>query len=126
MRPRRQCRALLEGFALVFDLPAGRGERAVANVRLDSGAHIWGVAYEISVAQAAWLDRTEGVHRGSYTRIPVMLRPEPGGALPAFTYHSGRGVPGRCQGGCQKKTGQGLSELHGAPAYTGLGPGQIR
>ena len=95
MRPFATRRARLAGFALVFDLPVGPGERAVANVRLDSDACIWGVAYEISTGQAAWLDRTEGVHRGSYARIPVLLDAEPGDALAGFTYQSGRGVPGR-------------------------------
>ena len=97
MRPFETCVARLAGFQLTFDLPVGKGERGVANVRRRPGAHVWGVAYRLGFKDAAFLDRTEGIQFGAYVRLPIELElPEPEGArLPAFTYHSHRGRPGR-------------------------------
>ncbi len=94
MQPRDACAARLDGWRLVFDLPVGPGERAVANVRPDPLADVHGVAYQISNRDARHLDRTEGVHRGYYKRIAVEL--VTGDAtLDAFTYASPHGRPDR-------------------------------
>lgn len=107
MRPSERRRARLLEFRLCFDLPVGRGERGVANVRPAPDAHVWGVAYRITVPEFGHLDRTEGVmatvssidrsgvHRGSYRRIPVSLELDDGEPLSAWTYTSERGRPGR-------------------------------
>ncbi len=94
MRPRAWRAAALDDHALVFDLAVGPGERGVANLREETGARVWGVAWEIDAEAAGWLDRTEGVHRGFYLRKPVTLVTDDG-PLAAFTYQSGRGQPGR-------------------------------
>jgi sulfite reductase (NADPH) flavoprotein alpha-component len=93
MRPSDTRRALLSGYRLVFDLPVGRGERAVANLAPDPGARVHGVAYAISRLGAIWLDRTEGVPL-SYRRVPVPLLDDEGERLPGFTYVSERRRPG--------------------------------
>jgi len=96
MRPHETRIALLDAWELRFDLPVGRGERAVANVAPAPGREVWGVAYRIDRPEAMRLDRTEGVHVGAYLRQPVSLN-LPGEEDPteAFTYHSKRSVPGR-------------------------------
>jgi hypothetical protein len=94
MRPLEARCGKLAGFELCFDLPVGPGERGVANVRRNALAHIWGVSYRLEAAACDWLDRTEGVQVGAYTRLPVKI--ETGGEiLDAFTYHSARGASGR-------------------------------
>jgi cation transport regulator ChaC len=96
MRPSEVRRARLDGFELVFDLPVGPGERAVANVRECAAAHIHGLAWRISERQARHLDRTEGVHiEGGYRRRTVEVVVDTGQRLEAFTYHSESSVPGR-------------------------------
>ncbi len=94
MRPQEARAGRLDAFELCFDLPVGPGERGVANVRPKEGARIWGVAYRLDAAACNHLDRTEGVPRGSYIRLPVKVTTE-AGLLPAFTYHSAHGQPGR-------------------------------
>ena len=94
MRPRDTRRARLDGYRLIFDLPVGKGERAVANLLPASGSHVHGVAYSIGRIQAAWLDRTEGVPR-AYRRVEVPLVIEDAPASEAFTYVSERRTPGR-------------------------------
>lgn len=95
MRPHEACVAQLEDYELRFDLPIGPGERGVANVGRRAGSRIWGMAYRLTLADAARLDRTEGVHRGFYRRVTVAPRTREGLALSAFTYHSPRGRAGR-------------------------------
>lgn len=95
MHPLAACRGCVEGYRLVFDLPVGRGERAVGNIRVDPHASIWGIAYRLTRADAARLDRTEGVHRGYYRRVPVEVATEEGERLEAYSYDSPRGVSGR-------------------------------
>ncbi len=95
MQPLDWRRARLDRYRLVFDLPVGRGERAVANVRPDVEAHVHGVAWLLSMREVWHLDRSEGVHRGYYRRLPVQLALEDGSALRAFTYASSRGREGR-------------------------------
>ena len=70
MKPRHSRVGRIDGYRLVFDLPVG-GERAVANLAADPGECVWGVAYELTARDASWLDRTEGVHKGVYCRLPV-------------------------------------------------------
>jgi hypothetical protein len=69
MRPIRAHPALLENYRLRFNLAVGPGERGVANLESQTGAHTWGVLYLITVDQSEHLDRTEGVPRGA--RIPA-------------------------------------------------------
>ena len=95
MRPLRTSPARLDDWALCFDLPVGPGERGVGNVRLQAGAVVWGVAYELGESDADRLDRTEGVHRGAYLRAPVQVETVGGVILDAFTYHSQRGLAER-------------------------------
>ena len=95
MRPREAVAGVVRDWALVFDLAVGSGERAVANVRHQRGAQVWGVAYRIAAKEFDRLDRTEGVHRGAYTRIPVRMTTTAGDGLDVFTYHRERGTPGR-------------------------------
>lgn len=94
MRPLEVRVGRLDGWALCFDLPVGRGERGVANVVARDDDHVWGVLWRISGEQADWLDRTEGVGRGFYRRIAVEVSAG-GERVPAFTYHSPRGRAGR-------------------------------
>jgi cation transport regulator ChaC len=98
MRPLETRVGVLEDFALVFDLPVGKGERGMANVRPCSGTRVWGVLYRITLPDAVQLDRSEGVHRGAYRRLSVEVRVEGGvGAArhPAYTLHSDHSRPGR-------------------------------
>lgn len=94
MRPTAYERAELGDFQLVFDLPTGRGERAVANVKPVPGESVWGVAYRIDADQARHLDRTEGVPR-AYRRHEVALTTLGGAPLSAFTYVSPHRHPDR-------------------------------
>jgi cation transport regulator ChaC len=95
MRPLGSCRACLAGYRLVFDLPVGPGERAVANLAADPAARIHGVAWRISERDARRLDRTEGVHLGYYRRLDVEVALDDGSPRGAFTYVSPHGQPGR-------------------------------
>jgi cation transport regulator ChaC len=88
--------AWVDDWELRFDLPVGPGERAVANLAAAPGARTWGVAYRITTADAARLDRTEGVDRGYYVRLAVAARrPEAADPLAAYTYQSPHGTAGR-------------------------------
>ena len=88
--------AWVDDLALRFDLPVGPGERGVANLADVPGACTWGVAYRVTSDDAARLDRSEGVDRGYYDRVPVTVRrPVPTAPLAAFTYRSRHRVPGR-------------------------------
>ena len=95
MQPLSSAVARLDGYSLVFDLAVGRGERGVANVRRAPGDHVWGVSYEITLRDAQYLDRSEGVHRGGYRRLGVRLVLADGSEQEAYTFESGRGRPGR-------------------------------
>jgi cation transport regulator ChaC len=87
--------ALLEDYRLCFNLPIGPGERGVANLESQPGARIWGVLYLITVDQSLHLDRTEGVPRGAYRRIPVSTMVDSGERIAAFAYQSDRTRLGR-------------------------------
>lgn len=95
MRPLEVRVGRLDGFELRFDLGVGRGERGVANVAARAGDHVWGVLWRIRVEQAAFLDRSEGLHRGFYRRLPVEVTTRDGETVAAFTYHSLGGRAGR-------------------------------
>ena len=79
-------RAYLDGHRVCFDLPIGPGERGVANLIVEPGARTWGVAYLLSTATCEFLDRTEGVHRGLYRRLSIVVVDDQAGRLPAFAY----------------------------------------
>src|SRR5262245_36438182 len=63
----------LEDHSLRFDLPIGPGERACATVAPDAGRRVAGILYRITHDDAERLDRTEGVPRGIYQRVPVVV-----------------------------------------------------
>jgi cation transport regulator ChaC len=86
IRPLAAERAFLDGYRLSFDLPVGPGERGVANLVAEAGARTWGVAYRLSADVCDFLDRTEGVHRGFYRRLPVDVVAGDGRRLAAFAY----------------------------------------
>jgi 2-hydroxychromene-2-carboxylate isomerase/cation transport regulator ChaC len=78
----------LEDYRLCFDLPVGRGQRGVANLCAEAGARTCGALYLITPADAAHLDRTEGVHRGFYERLAVTVALDGGETVAAFAYQS--------------------------------------
>ncbi|MFT4581465.1 MAG: cation transport regulator ChaC [Gammaproteobacteria bacterium] len=80
---------------LRFDLAVGPGNRGVANLAPESDKHTWGVAYQITHTEGRRLDRSEGVQRDFYRRIPVTIELQDDHTLEAFTYASSRGRPGR-------------------------------
>jgi len=88
MRPIQAHPAMLENYRLCFNLPIGPGERGVANLESEPGAHTWGVLYLITVEQSLHLDRTEGVPRGAYRRIPVSAIVDSGERIAAFAYQA--------------------------------------
>ena len=88
MRPLAAKCARLDGYRLCFDIPVGPSNRGVANVIAEAAASIWGVAYLLTPGEFDRLDRTEGVHRGLYTRIPVELVTASDERLAGFTYRS--------------------------------------
>jgi len=93
--PRTSVRGRLDGYRLCFDLPIGPGERGVANLAVDASACVHGVAHLITHEQLDFLDRTEGVDRGHYDRLAVVIRADDEGSLAAVTYLSRHGVAGR-------------------------------
>ncbi len=100
MQPLGARRAYLDDHRLCFDLPIGPGERGVANLVAAPGARTWGVAYRLSGVACAFLDRTEGVDRGLYRRLPIEVvadaaRGEGTERLMAFAYRGERRDPRR-------------------------------
>ena len=95
MRPLAVERAVLHGYRLCFDLPVGPGERGVANLVGELGARTWGVAYRLAADVCDFLDRTEGVHRGFYRRVPVAVVADDGRRLDAFAYQGDARRPER-------------------------------
>ncbi len=94
MHPLDTRRARLDGYRLCFSLPVGPGERGVANVEQDAGAHVWGVAYLIDAAEGDRLDGSEGVRGGLYERVRVVLAVDDD-RVEAFTYRSSFASAGR-------------------------------
>jgi gamma-glutamylcyclotransferase len=95
MHPLQTRPARLDDYRLCFNLPVGPGERAVANLESQAGAHAWGVLYLITAAEFDHLDRTEGVPSSAYRRIPVDVTIEGGQRVAAFTYQSDKNIGGR-------------------------------
>jgi gamma-glutamylcyclotransferase len=120
MRPIQAHPALLENYRLRFNLAIGPGERGVANLESQAGAHTWGVLYLITVEQSEHLDRTEGVPRGAYRRIPVSAIVGSSERIPAFTYQSDRISLGR------KPSARYIRLLIEGAVQHGLPPGYLR
>ena len=95
MRPLQARPAMLENYRLCFNLAIGPGERGVANLESQAGARTWGVLYLITVEQSEHLDRTEGVPRSGYRRVPVSAIVDGSEQIGAFTYQSDRISLGR-------------------------------
>ncbi|HUE31055.1 MAG TPA: gamma-glutamylcyclotransferase family protein, partial [Verrucomicrobiae bacterium] len=95
MRPLATRWGWLEGYRLAFDLPIGPGERAVANIQPQAGARTYGVLYLLDPEELDRLDRSEGVPRGFYRRIPVEVVVGEEERVAAFTYQSSWTVTGR-------------------------------
>lgn len=95
MQPLAARRAYLDDHRLCFDLPIGSGERGVANLRIEPGVRTWGVAYLLTHDACAFLDRTEGLDRGFYRRLSIVVAADDGERLPAFAYQGERRDPRR-------------------------------
>ena len=95
MYPLAVCWGRLENYCLCFNLPVGPGERGAANVERKVGARICGVLYLLTSKDFARLDRTEGVHRGVYRRIPVEVLTQGEERISAWTYQSSMTKRGR-------------------------------
>jgi len=88
MQPLATRIGVLHHFELRFDLPVGPGERGVANVAPCPGDQVWGALYQLTHADAARLDQTEGVGKGVYNRLAVLVRTPDAAEIAAFTYRS--------------------------------------
>jgi gamma-glutamylcyclotransferase len=81
----------LHGWRLVLDKPplVSVGQ-SFANIIPDATAEVLGVLYEISEADLAHLDMTEGVPLGNYQRIEILVQlvADGGATLNAFTLTS--------------------------------------
>jgi hypothetical protein len=70
--PLRALAARADGWRLVLDkpplVPVGQ---SFANVVRDAAEHVYGVAYEITAADLAHVDLTEGVLIGNYARVEI-------------------------------------------------------
>jgi gliotoxin/aspirochlorine biosynthesis gamma-glutamylcyclotransferase len=95
MQPLATRRAYLDDHRLCFDLPIGPGERGVANLAVEPGARTWGVAYLLTADASAFLDRTEGLDRGFYRRVSIVVAADDGERLAAFAYQGERRDPAR-------------------------------
>jgi gamma-glutamylcyclotransferase len=120
MHPIQAHSALLENYLLRFNLAIGPGERGAANLESQAGARTWGVLYLITVEQSEHLDRTEGVHRGAYRRIPVCAVVGGTERIAAFTYQSDRISLGR------KPSPRYIGLLIEGAVQHGLPPGYLR
>ena len=120
IRPIQAQPALLENYRLRFNLAIGPGERGVANLESRAGARIWGVLYLITVEQSEHLDRTEGVPRGAYRRIPVSAMVDGIKQVAGFSYQSDRISLGR------KPSPRYIGLLIEGAIQHGLPPGYLR
>jgi len=120
MRPIQARPALLENHRLRFNLAIGPGERGVANLESQAGARTWGVLYLITAEQGGHLDRTEGVQRSAYRRIPVRAIVDGSEQIAAFTYQSDRITLGR------KPSPRYIGLLIEGAVQHGLPPGYLR
>jgi cation transport regulator ChaC len=75
------------GWRLVFDKPAlvPIGE-AFANIVPDAGAHVLGVAYEVSEEDLRHIELTEGVLLGNYERVTLSVEPLSDSAPPLTAF----------------------------------------
>src|SRR5207247_10051242 len=64
-------------------------------VEPEAGARTWGVLYLLDPEELGRLDRSEGVHRGVYRRIPVEVVVGGAERVAAFTYRSSWTLAGR-------------------------------
>src|SRR5206468_1739048 len=78
----------IEGYRLCFNIPVGPGERGVANLAIEPGAHTYGALYLLTAEAFDRLDRTEGVQFELYRRTAVQVTTENGERVPAFAYQS--------------------------------------
>jgi cation transport regulator ChaC len=85
----------LAHYRLCFNLPVGPGERGAANLTPEGGARTYGVLYLLTLSDSERLDRTEGVERGVYRRIPVEVLTDEEEWIQAFTYQSSLNQPHR-------------------------------
>ena len=95
MRPVQSRCARLDGWRLCFDLPVGSGERGVANVVPHDTDQVCGVAYLISAAELERLDLSEGVDRGWYRRVEVVVTSLEVERIRAWTLASSFAATGR-------------------------------
>lgn len=74
----RAAPALLRGWRLALDKPSllGNGE-GMATVVRDEAAHVWGVLYEIHLADLEAVEFSEGVRIGHYERVAVEVEAGP-------------------------------------------------
>jgi gamma-glutamylcyclotransferase len=79
------------GWRLVLDKP---GLFPMGNIIPDAASSVWGVLYQIDVADLAHIDLTEGVLIGNYLRVEIPVQPpRPAPPLKAFTLTSERRDP---------------------------------
>ena len=95
MQPLATHSAWLDDHRLCFNIPAGPGERAVANLMQEAGARTYGVIYQLHAADFERLDGTEGVSFGLYQRVPVTVLTVQHGPVDAWTYQSSVMTDGR-------------------------------
>lgn len=95
MRPLATRVGRLDGYRLCFNIPVGPGERAVANLESDAGAHTWGVLHLLSPDDFTRLDNSEGVPAGLYRHVAVDVLADGTEPLAARTYQSSLIAPGR-------------------------------
>ncbi len=119
MRPIQTRSGFLDNYRLCFNLPIGRGVRAVANLEARAGARTWGVLHLITAGEFDRLDRTEGVPFGAYRRIPVRIVVDSGQTIAAFTYQSDKITEGR------KPSARYLGLLIEGARQHGLPPGYL-
>jgi gamma-glutamylcyclotransferase len=120
MRPIQAQPALLENYRLRFNLAVGPGERGVANLQSQASARTRGVLYLITIEQSEHLDRTEGVPRGAYRRVPIGAIVDGSEQIAAFTYQSDRISLGR------KPSPRYIDLLIEGAVQHGLPPGYLR
>jgi gamma-glutamylcyclotransferase len=97
IEPRRALAARAPGWRLVLDKPAVvLPSRGVASIVHAEGEEVLGVLYEITQAELAHVDLTEGVLIGSYDRVTILVVPLEGGAptVEAYTLVSAKRRPG--------------------------------
>jgi gamma-glutamylcyclotransferase len=93
-----ECRSgRIKDYRLRFNLEGRpRGKAAPANLRRETGAEVWGVAYRITRRDLMRLDSTEGVPGGGYRHAAVEVESTDGRRLDAVAYLAeGKDADGR-------------------------------